>query len=195
MASCPGPGWQTAALAKEVAERMNTQVLDFTECLQRADDREKLNLRLEVEKLRRGQDDWLQVLVHMLDHIYALNQGAVRSRQTHVIEQVGNFQRTCRDVVRRVGLVPFSAAEAEPFDPQRHQLMQGQAPEGAVVADTLATGYTFQGRLIRPALVRLREETPQESAQAEPHQVEPQIAEADSAQSQLPLEVAALGTT
>jgi molecular chaperone GrpE (heat shock protein) len=64
-----------------------------------------------------------------------------------------------RDAARRVGLTPFVAADAEPFDGQRHQVMDGGAAPaaGAIVAETVATGYTFQGRLIRPALVRLRD--------------------------------------
>jgi len=76
-----------------------------------------------------------------------------------LIEQMGHFQMACRDVARRVGLTPFTANEAEPFDAQRHQLVEAdaKAPAGAVVGETVAAGYTFQGRLLRPALVRLRE--------------------------------------
>jgi len=72
---------------------------------------------------------------------------------------VGHFQNACRDAARRVGLTPFTAKEAEPFDAQRHQLADENAkpPADAVVAETVAAGYTFQGRPLRPALVRLRE--------------------------------------
>ena len=95
----------------------------------------------------------------MLDHVYALHQGASRSGQPKLAEQVGNFQMACRDSARRVGLTPFTANEGEPFDAQRHQLVEegAKAPADAVVAETIATGYTFQGRLVRPALVRLRD--------------------------------------
>ena len=70
---------------------------------------------------------------------------------------MASFQHACRDAARRVGLTPFTANEGEPFDSQRHQLVEesAKAPAGAVVAETIATGYTFQGRLVRPALVRL----------------------------------------
>ena len=127
--------------------------------MQRANDSERATLRLEVEKLRRAEADWLQVLVRMLDHVFALHQGALRSGQPGLIEQLGNFQNACRDAARRVGLTPFTANEAEPFDAQRHQLVEEGAkpPPDAVVAETIAAGYTFQGRLVRPALVRLRE--------------------------------------
>jgi molecular chaperone GrpE (heat shock protein) len=150
---------KTAHAASDIAERMTTEVQSFTEFMQRANDSERATLRLEVEKLRRAEADWLQVLVRMLDHVFALHQGALRSGQPALIEQVSNFQNACRDVARRVGLTPFAAQEAEPFDAKRHQLIEEGAtpPPDAVVSETVATGYTFQGRLVRPALVRLRE--------------------------------------
>jgi molecular chaperone GrpE (heat shock protein) len=150
---------KTAAGAREIAERMTGEVQAFTEFMKRANDSERANLRLEVEKLRRGESEWLQVLVRMLDHVYALHQGAAKSGQPKLLEHVSSFQMACRDAARRVGLTPFVADEGEPFDEQRHQLAEegAKAPAGAVVAETIATGYTFQGRLVRPALVRLRE--------------------------------------
>jgi molecular chaperone GrpE (heat shock protein) len=87
-----------------------------------------------------------------------------------LIDQLAQFQNACRDTARRVGLTPFVAAPAEPFDQQRHQLMDTDAkPEpGAIVEETLATGYTFQGQLVRPALVRLRDGKESEAAQDQP---------------------------
>ena len=149
---------KTAATAKEMADRMAAEVKDFNEFLKHANEGEKSALRLEVGKLRRAESDWLQVLVRMLDHIYALHQAALRSRQPSLIDQLGQFQNVCRDTARRVGLSPFVAAPAEAFDGERHQLLDADAkPEpGATVEETLATGYTFQGKLLRPAVVRLR---------------------------------------
>jgi molecular chaperone GrpE (heat shock protein) len=121
-------------------------------------------------QLPRAEGDWLQVLVRLLDHVYALHQAALRSRQPSLIDQLAQFQNACRDTARRVGLTPFVAAPAEPFDQQRHQLMDADAkPEaGAVVEETLATGYTFQGQLVRPALVRLSNGKESEAAQDQP---------------------------
>jgi len=149
---------KTAATAKEMADRMAAEVKDFNEFLKHANEGEKSALRLEVGKLRRAESDWLQVLVRLLDHVYALHQAALRSRQPSLIDQLGQFQNVCRDTARRVGLSPFVAAPAEPFDGQRHQLLdaEAKAEPGATVEETLATGYTFQGKLLRPAVVRLR---------------------------------------
>ena len=175
---------KTAATAREIAERMTAEVQAFTEFMKRANDSERATLRLEVEKLRRVESEWLQVTVRMLDHVYALHQGASRSGQPRLAEQVSSFQNACRDAARRVGLTPFTANEAEPFDAQRHQLAEegAKAPADAVVGETVAAGYTFQGRLLRPALVRLRGDGAAVAAatsEAEPEK-----------QSRLPLETA-----
>jgi molecular chaperone GrpE (heat shock protein) len=149
---------KTVTTARNIAERMAAELKGFNEFMQRANDAEKRNLHLEVDKLRRAETEWLQVLVRVLDHVHALHQGAVRSGQPNVIAQVGNFQTACRDAARRVGLAPFIAGDSEPFDAQRHQLVESNgATDGAVIGETVAAGYTFQGKLLRPALVRLRQ--------------------------------------
>jgi molecular chaperone GrpE (heat shock protein) len=152
---------KAVAAARSIATQMTAEVKAFSEFMQRVNDTEKATLRLEVEKLRRGEQDWLQVLVRLLDHVYALNAGAVRSGQPRLIEQLANFQNACRDSARRVGLVPFVAAPAEAFDPQRHEVVEGDGPgkaptQPAAITDTVATGYTYQGRLLRHALVRIQ---------------------------------------
>jgi molecular chaperone GrpE (heat shock protein) len=173
---------KVAATAKAISDRMAMELKAFTEFMQRAGEGERATLRLEVEKLRRSESDWLQASVRMLDHVHALHQGAVRSGQPKLLEQLTAFQNACRDAARRVGLTPFAADRAEPFNAQRHQLLDGQsAPEnGATIAETVATGYTFQGRLLRPALVRLAENGPVQTSE------EPPGSAAEQQQSQLP---------
>jgi len=150
---------KTAKGAGAIAARMTAELKGFSEFMERANDAEKGNLRLEVEKLRRAENEWLQVLVRVMDHVYALHQGASRSGQPRLVEQVANFQNACRDTARRVGLTPFTASAAEAFDPKRHQLIEGEArtAAGLLISETVATGFTFQGNLLRPALVRLQE--------------------------------------
>jgi molecular chaperone GrpE (heat shock protein) len=184
--------------AREITERMTAEVRDFTDFMQKINDGEKATLRLEVEKLRRAENDWLQVLVHLLDHVYALHAGAARSGQPRLIEQLSHFQNACRDAARRVGVGAFAATPGEVFDANRHQAANGDAaaPAGAIVAENLAPGYTLQGRLIRPALVRVAaaEPAPPATAAAAPETSvpEPAAAEKDNTASaapdQLPLE-------
>ncbi len=148
---------KTAAAAKEIVDRMTAEIRDFNEFQAKMNDTEKGALRLEVDKLRRIEGDWLQVVARILDHVFALHTAAARSGQPELAEQVGQFQHACRDTARRVGLTPFEVAAGEAFDAERQRVHGAENPSaGAAVAETLAPGLTFQGRLIRPALVRLQ---------------------------------------
>ncbi len=160
---------KTAAQAGQIAERMTSEAKAFAGFMQNANDAEKATLRLEVEKLRRSEGEWLQATVHILDHIYALNQGAIRSGQPKLIENLGAFQNVCRDLVRRVGLTAYGARPDELFDPQKHKLPEGDSAKaaGQPIISNLACGYTFQGRLLRPALVRVQASTDPLDTQAE----------------------------
>jgi molecular chaperone GrpE (heat shock protein) len=149
---------KTVAAASDIAERMTTEIREFNDFQLKLNDTEKGALRLEVEKLRRAEGEWLQVVARILDHIFALQNAAARSGQPELAEQIGQFQNACRDAARRVGVTPFQAAPEEKFDAQKHRVHGVENPPAeAVVAETLAPGLTFQGRLIRPALVRLQD--------------------------------------
>jgi len=152
-----GSAEKTTAAANEIADRMAVEIREFNEFQAKLNDHEKAALRLEVEKLRRAEGEWLQVVARILDHIFALHNAAARSGNPDLAEQVANFQDACRDAARRVGLTPFLAEPDEKYDAQKHRVHGVENPpvEG-VVAETLAPGLTFQGRLIRLALVRLR---------------------------------------
>jgi molecular chaperone GrpE (heat shock protein) len=153
---------KTARQANDIAQKMSEEVKSFNEFITQANDGEKATLRLEVDKLRRVEKDWMQVLVRILDHVHAINRAAAQSGQPNVIEQLSRFQNACHDAARRVGLAPFFAAADEKFDAQRHQVVSGQPKpaDGALIDETMASGFTFQGRMLRPAMVRVRTEDP-----------------------------------
>jgi hypothetical protein len=54
-------------------------------------------------------------------------------------------------------LVPFEGHPGEPFDEEKHKSAdeQNPVPDDARIKETLGTGITFQGKLVRPALVVL----------------------------------------
>ncbi|MBU6399182.1 MAG: nucleotide exchange factor GrpE [Verrucomicrobia bacterium] len=155
---------KTVGAAGEIADRMTAEAKSFAEFMKKANDSEKAHLRLEVDKLRRAEGEWLQVLTHIFDHVYALYSASTRAGQPKLAEQLGHFQDACRDAARRIGLVPFAVTSEAPFDAKLHQTLEanGEPPPQAHVAETIATGYTFQGQLLRKAVVTLR------SAQAPP---------------------------
>ncbi len=143
--------------AKQVSEEMSEEALRFADFMKKANDSEKATLRLEVEKLKRSETDWLHVLVRVLDHVYALQRAAQHSGQQTLIEQLAHFQNACRDAARRIGLVAFAPAAGDGFEPGQHQRADGRKdiPDEAKIFETVATGYTFQGQMLRPALVLL----------------------------------------
>ena len=155
---------KTSAASREIADRMTSEVREFAGFMQKMNDSEKATLRLEVEKLHRGEGEWLQVLVRIFDHIFALHAAAVRSGDAKFSNPIGDFQNACRGTVRRIGLTPFVAEPDEPFDPEKHQVAGSKTkpPADAIVVETVAAGYTFQGRFLRHALVRIGE--PKKSA-------------------------------
>jgi molecular chaperone GrpE (heat shock protein) len=175
---------KTVSGAREIADRMTAEIREFNEFQIKLNDTEKGALRLEVEKLRRTEGEWLQVVARILDHVFALHTAAVRSNQPEVAAQIGSFQNACRDAARRVGLVPFGADVGEKFDAQKHRAHGVEnPPENSVVAELLAPGINLQGRLLRPALVRLQNT---EAPSAEPKTVGQEEKPADNA-DELPL--------
>jgi molecular chaperone GrpE (heat shock protein) len=170
---------KTVAAAADIAGRMTAEIREFNEFQVKLNDTEKGALRLEVEKLRRAEGEWLQVVARILDHIFALHNAAARAGQPELADQIGNFQNACRDAARRVGLTPYGAAPGEKFDAQKFRVHGMETPPAdGIIAETLAPGLTFQGRLIRPALVRLQDanapaaETPAAEPEAAPEKTE-----------------------
>lgn len=147
---------QTVTAAEHIAERMTAEARNFGEVLGRMNESEKSHLRLEIEKLRRAEGDWLAILVRILDHVHALHQAGVRSGQRNVIEQLTHFQNACRETTRRIGLVPIVPEPGTAFDGKSHQVLDGEQPrEGAAVNEVLAPGFAFQGQVIRLPVVVL----------------------------------------
>lgn len=147
---------QSVTAAEHIAERMTSEARNFGEVLGRMNEAEKDHLRLEVDKLRRAEGDWLGIVVRILDHVHALHQAGVRSGQRNVIEQLAHFQHACRDTARRVGVVALVPESGALFDQKAHQLHDGGKPDpGAIIGDIIAPGYSFQGQLIRLPVVAL----------------------------------------
>lgn len=148
---------KTQQATAELVDRIHSESRAFGEFLQRADLQEKQVLRFELEKVRREESEMLQVLVHTLDHVYALQQAGSRSGQPQLAQQLQNFRSACLETARRIGLIAYEATPGELFNPQSHQNTEGQEPpEGSLIAATVASGYTFQGQAVRRILVAVQ---------------------------------------
>jgi len=159
---------KAASTSTAAVEKVTAEARAFTEFLGRTNDQEKAALKLELEKLRRGSSEHVQVIVHMLDHIYALHQAARRSGVPAVVTQLTQFRNACGDAARRVGLSTYEAQSGDVFDPQVHQSPDGQVPAtGTRIESTVACGYTYQGQPVRRILVALRHDEAADEAAVE----------------------------
>lgn len=148
---------QSVTAAEHIAERMTAEARNFGEVLSRMNESEKNHLRLEVDKLRRAEGDWLGITVRILDHVHALHQAGIRSGQHNIVEQLTHFQQACRETARRIGIVPVVPETGIPFDTKAHRLLDDSQPaEGAIVGDIIAPGYTFQGQMVRLPVVTVK---------------------------------------
>jgi molecular chaperone GrpE (heat shock protein) len=129
---------KTSTGAKEIADKMAGEAHQFAKVMQKLNDNEKTALRLEVEKFHRAEAEWLQVLVRILDHVFALHTAAERSGQPRLAEQMTQFQNACRDAAQRVGLVPFTATPDELFDAKRHQAVNTESDPPPAPAEPAA---------------------------------------------------------
>lgn len=151
---------QVVQAATELAAKSEADSERWQQMAQQADTRERDHLRLEVDKLRRGEREWLEVVVGILDHIFALHRAAVQSRQVKLIGQIEAFRNACLEISRRVGLSQYVVDPGEPYNPEIHKMPEGGGcPENPVVAETLLPGFSFQGQAIRQPMVALVDRT------------------------------------
>lgn len=149
---------KTIQSSREIAERMTEEAKAFADFMAKANDAEKSHLQLEVDKLRQGEGEWVKTTTVMLDETFRIHRAAAQSGNMRVADQLAKFQSVCHAASSRVGLVPFEAEFGEPFNPEKHALPDPsmEAPEDARVGATLAPGYSYLRRPLRPVIVELQ---------------------------------------
>lgn len=111
----------------------------------------------ELAESDRREMELVQALTEMLDHIWALNCAANQSGNSRAAARIDRFSRVCTVVAERTGLKFIAPEPGQPFDGKLHRLSDGRQPATAcLIVQTVALGYSFRERLIRPALVTVR---------------------------------------
>ena len=147
----------TVESGRAVSQQMGREVVEFQQFLQQSQHTQIDHLNLEIEKLRRGEREWLQTIALILDHTHALHQAALRSGQPQVSAQLNAFQAACQDALRRVGVGVYVPEVGIKFDERTLAVMDGspQPEPGFIIQGVAAPGISFQGQLLRKALVVL----------------------------------------
>lgn len=75
----------------------------------------------------------------------------------HGADDVEPIHKSLLDVLEKGGLERM-APEGQPFDPNLHDAVLHEAGDGGetVVTESLRTGYLWNGRVVRPAMVKVR---------------------------------------
>ena len=132
-------------------------------------DQQKANLRLEVQKLKQWETEWVQAGTIALDHTAALHAAILQLEDAQATRKLNKFQNSIHEIMRRVGLVGFAPRPGAPFDPDANRAHnQSETPaEGSRILDVVAMGIRYQGRLVRPAIVNVAPPTADEPIEQE----------------------------
>jgi molecular chaperone GrpE len=129
---------------------------DYLERLQRLqaefENYRKRMTRQQSEAIERGAQGLAVELLPVLDGCEAaLDQGR---------DDVGPIHSQLMELLGKAGL-DRNGEPGDPFDPEMHEaVMHEPAGEGAEgqseIAEVLRTGYSWKGRVLRPAMVKVR---------------------------------------
>ena len=126
---------------------------DYRDALQRVkaefDNYKKRVAREEVEQRERAAAALAEKLLVVLD--------ACDAAIGHGATDVEPIAKVLGELLEREGLVRL-APEGEPFDPNHHEAVMHEPGDGgeAIVVETLRTGYEWKGRVLRPAMVKVK---------------------------------------
>ncbi|MGD9793489.1 MAG: nucleotide exchange factor GrpE [Acidimicrobiia bacterium] len=102
-----------------------------------------------VDEVGRKTGRLVEELLPVLD--------ACEAAFSHGVEGIEPIWSKLIGALQKQGLEAMDCAE-KPFDPSEHEAVVHEAGEGgeSVVAEVLRTGYRWQGKVLRPAMVKVR---------------------------------------
>ena len=122
------------------------------------DNYRKRMLREQTMRVAAASQALVSRLLPVLDNFELAISHAEQSRDfDRMLKGVEMVFGELREVLRSEGLSPIEA-EGKPFDPSCHEAVVAVEEEGAeagTVVDVVRTGYEFQGKVLRPAMVKV----------------------------------------
>ncbi|MEI7592917.1 MAG: nucleotide exchange factor GrpE [Actinomycetes bacterium] len=126
---------------------------DYLDALQRVkaefDNYKKRTAKEAVETRERAAESLVKELLPVLD--------ACDAALLHDAADVGPISKMLLESLQREGLEAM-VPESQPFDPELHEAVMHEAGDGgeSIVVESLRTGYLWKGRVLRPAMVKVR---------------------------------------
>jgi molecular chaperone GrpE len=167
-------GAESEAVAEDVIERDGAEVLEAdlasarSEAATYLDDLRRLQADFDNYRKRMLREQTMRVaaasqalvsrLLPVLDNFELAISHAEQSREfDRMLKGVEMVFGELREVLRSEGLSTIEA-EGKPFDPSCHEAVVAVEEEGAepgTVVDVVRNGYEFQGKVLRPAMVKV----------------------------------------
>jgi molecular chaperone GrpE len=126
---------------------------EYREALQRVkaefDNFRKRTAKSEHETRERASEALVVSLLPVLD--------ACDAAVVHEATDVGPISKMLLETLQKQGLEPM-VVEGEAFDPLLHEAVLHEPGDGgeSVVTESLRTGYLWKGRVLRPAMVKVK---------------------------------------
>lgn len=167
-ASSPGEGeegdvlarLEEAAAAAENERREREALYDRWLRLQAEFENYRKRTRREIDELReRAAEELVRSLLPVVDNLErALDAGAAADEQAKpFVDGVRMVHRQLMQVLGEAGLAPIEALGA-PFDPHRHEAVMREETDAFAdghVMEEIQRGYDFNGRVLRPSMVKV----------------------------------------
>jgi molecular chaperone GrpE len=121
---------------------------------------ENLRKRLEREKQDFYQfslSEFLREILAVLDNFERALKNKDQTDGKNFQEGIELIAKQFADLIRKRGVEPIDAVQQK-FDPNLHQALlteESEQVEEALVGEELQKGYTLNGRLLRPSLVKV----------------------------------------
>ena len=126
---------------------------EYRDALQRVkaefDNYRKRTAKEAGETRERAAESLVRQLLPVLD--------ACDAALLHDATDVGPISKMLLENLAKEGLEPM-VAEGQVFDPEFHEAVMHEPGDGgdAIVSESLRTGYLWKGRVLRPAMVKVR---------------------------------------
>jgi molecular chaperone GrpE len=126
---------------------------EYRDALQRVkaefDNYRKRTAKEAVETRERAAEALVRELLPVLD--------ACDAALLHDSADAGPISKMLLENLQKEGLEPM-IPEGQPFDPELHEAVLHEPGDGgeSVVTESLRTGYLWKGRVLRPAMVKVR---------------------------------------
>lgn len=138
--------------------------VDLASLVQESEDRLFALQRLQADfenfrkqSQRRVTDEVDRVTGRMVEELLPVLD-ACELAFAHGVEGIEGVWSGLLGALRKHGLEPLDSA-GKPFDPAEHEAVAHEPTDDEgdpVVADVMRTGYRWKGRVLRPAMVRVR---------------------------------------